>query len=71
MVTLKGILDNFYAATRLTINFHKSTFVTMHVPTEDVAAMETILGVEHPASLRSTWAWRSPLTSFGSLTVPS
>ena len=31
MVTLKRILDDFSAATGLTINFHKSTFVPMNV----------------------------------------
>jgi hypothetical protein len=44
MTVLKQILDDFSFATGLTINFHKSTFVPMHVPDMEAAAMATVLG---------------------------
>jgi len=44
MRTLKTILDLFSAATGLTINFHKSTFVPMHVAADAAADMVSILG---------------------------
>jgi len=44
MRALKTILDEFSAATGLTINFHKSTFVPMHVSADAAAAMASILG---------------------------
>lgn len=39
---LKTLLDNFAAATGLTINYHKSTFVPIHIPTPNTA-LATIL----------------------------
>ena len=44
MRALKSILDDFSAATGLTINFHKSTFVPMHVATAESDDMASILG---------------------------
>ncbi|CAL4980148.1 unnamed protein product [Urochloa decumbens] len=41
---LKNILDDFSSATGLTINFHKSTFVPMHVDPTEATAMARILG---------------------------
>jgi hypothetical protein len=41
---LKGILDDFATAIDLKINFHKSTFVRMYVPLEDVVIMQHTLG---------------------------
>jgi hypothetical protein len=43
-VRLKEILDQFAAATGLTINFHKSTLVPMHVPEFDLASIRLALG---------------------------
>jgi hypothetical protein len=44
MTALKQILDDFSAATGLAINFHKSTFVPMHVDATVAAAMAATLG---------------------------
>ncbi|CAO2039804.1 unnamed protein product [Urochloa humidicola] len=44
MTTLKSILDDFSAATGLSINFHKSTFVPMHVAPAEATSMATTLG---------------------------
>jgi hypothetical protein len=41
---LKVLLDDFVAATGLTINFHKSTVVPLFVPTHDLAAITDALG---------------------------
>jgi hypothetical protein len=46
MTALKSILDEFSLATRLTINFHKSTFVPIHVDTDVASDMAQILGCE-------------------------
>jgi hypothetical protein len=43
---LRGILDEFSLATGLTINFHKSTFVPLHVRLDAASAMADILGCE-------------------------
>jgi hypothetical protein len=43
MNVLKTILDDFSAATGLTINFHKSTFVPIHTSVEDATAMAAVL----------------------------
>jgi hypothetical protein len=37
-------VDTFSAATGLTINYHKSTFVPICVPANDVASLAAILG---------------------------
>lgn len=39
---LRALLDDFAAATGLTINYHKSTFVPIHIPTPNTA-LATIL----------------------------
>lgn len=44
MGVLKGILDDFSAATGLTINFHKSTFVPVHVDEDEVLRMASGMG---------------------------
>jgi len=44
MTALKRILEDFSAATGLTINFHKSTFVPMHVDDTTSAELAEILG---------------------------
>lgn len=44
MAKLKQILDDFSMATGLGINFHKSTFVPMHIPDEIASAMANVLG---------------------------
>lgn len=44
MRVLKSILDKFSLATGLSINFHKSTFVPMHIPAESASEMASILG---------------------------
>jgi len=44
MRTLRSILEDFSAATGLTINFHKSTFVPMHVAPDVAVDMATALG---------------------------
>jgi len=44
MTVLKRILEDFSAATGLMINFHKSTFVPMHVDATTAAEMAEILG---------------------------
>ena len=44
MLVLREILDTFSAATGLTINFHKSTFVPMNVDADTAAAMASALG---------------------------
>ena len=44
MVALKRILDAFSQATGLVINFHKSTFVPMHVGDDTAAEMASVLG---------------------------
>ena len=44
MVALKRILDAFSQATGLVINFHKSTFVPMHVGNDTAAEMASVLG---------------------------
>ena len=41
---LKGILDDFAAATGLIINFHKSTVAPVHVPEDDLGDMIRELG---------------------------
>jgi hypothetical protein len=41
---LKAALDTFFAATGLTINYHKSTFVPICVPTDDAAALAMTMG---------------------------
>jgi hypothetical protein len=41
---LKDLLDMFAAATGLTINFHKSTLVPMHVPTPLLVEIQSALG---------------------------
>jgi hypothetical protein len=41
---LKAALDTFSVATGLTINYHKSTFVPIYVPTDDVAVLAATLG---------------------------
>jgi hypothetical protein len=41
---LKEILDVFATATRLHINFHKNTFVPIHVEADDAAELTAILG---------------------------
>jgi hypothetical protein len=41
---LKSLLDMFADATGLVINFHKSTLVPMHVPADDLAAIQSALG---------------------------
>jgi hypothetical protein len=41
---LKEILDIFATATRLHINFHKNTFVPIHVEADDAAELTAILG---------------------------
>ena len=44
MTFLKSLLDDFSAATGLEINFHKSTFVPLHINSETVVAMAAVLG---------------------------
>lgn len=44
MSALKTILDDFSIATGLGINFHKSTFVPMHIDGDDALDMARILG---------------------------
>ena len=44
MHILKNILEDFSPATGLSINFHKSTFVPLHVGDEAAAAMANVLG---------------------------
>lgn len=53
---LKSILGNFSSATGLTINYYKSTFVTVHVPPKDTRLMENTLGF---------WASSFPQTYLG------
>jgi hypothetical protein len=43
---LKAALDTFSAATRLTINYHKSMFVPICVPARDATALTETLGCE-------------------------
>jgi hypothetical protein len=40
----KQILQLFEAATGLAINYHKTTFLLVHVPQADAAAMATMFG---------------------------
>ena len=42
--TLKSILGEFSKATGLTINFHKSTFVPLHVNQDTGPAIANVLG---------------------------
>jgi len=44
MVALKRILDAFSQATGLVTNFHKSTFVPMHISDDTAAEMASVLG---------------------------
>lgn len=44
--TLKDVLDRFFAATGLWINFNKSTMVPMHTPPAMVEALKGILGCQ-------------------------
>lgn len=44
--SLKSVLDSFSRATGLEINFHKSTFVPMHIPASEAACMAEILGCD-------------------------
>jgi hypothetical protein len=41
---LKELLDDFAAATGLTINFHKSMVVLLFIPAQDLAAITDALG---------------------------
>lgn len=43
LLLLKSLLDDFAAATGLSINFSKSTLVTLHTSGEDSQAMANIL----------------------------
>jgi hypothetical protein len=43
---LRSILDAFSAATGLTINFHRTTFVPLNIPAEDAEHMGSLLGCE-------------------------
>lgn len=46
LTRLKSILDDFSLATGLTINFHKSTFVPLHIDASTATAMADILGCQ-------------------------
>lgn len=46
MMTLKSILDQFSLATGLDINFHKSTFLPMHISSEAGTKMANIIGCQ-------------------------
>lgn len=63
MVVLRSLLDEFSSATGLSINFHKSTFVPLHVSQNMATAMANALvrsGASSPASRKPTWDSRSP-----------
>jgi hypothetical protein len=49
VVLLKAVLDTFSVATGLTINYHKSTFVPICVPTDDAVALAATLGCAVPS----------------------
>jgi hypothetical protein len=44
VATLKALLDDFFATTGLTINFHKSTFVPIQTDSADATAMVLLQG---------------------------
>lgn len=44
MIALKEVLDNFSQATGLTINFHKSTFVPLHIHPDAATEMAGAIG---------------------------
>jgi hypothetical protein len=44
VITLKQVLEDFTAATGLAINYHKSTFVPLHLEADDAHRISSILG---------------------------
>lgn len=53
MAALKQILDDVSLAIGLGINFHKSTFVPMHIPEGTATDMAEVLAIPFPVSLKA------------------
>jgi len=66
---LHGNLSAFLIATGLTINFHKSTFVPLHVDAAVANSLASVLGCSLSSFPRLIWGFLSRLLGFWFLTT--